>query len=197
MYTTKYIKYAAAREANRRRGLSKQAGVWTQALGAGLMGQVPYTNSIGTLHGLVSESPTLEELKAMDSDRIKDLIPGVGASRLVRRSNAVRKLLKEDPAAWDFDLTTPLSLVNPLNILAALPAAATAAVTPKVSLEKMHEIENDPHRYLKAMLIPGYATHRDFKRLGLSSRLAKGDPEAIRAEVKRIKDKYNYEDEEE
>lgn len=50
----------------------------------------------GDIHGFLSETPTIQDIKKMDSDTGPGFVPGVADSRLLRRRRAIRGLLNED-----------------------------------------------------------------------------------------------------
>lgn len=183
--------------------MRKIASAYTDTLG-GFVGGLPFgalaavpgaapiahavSNAVGlggNIHGLISaQKQPIAELAELEQDPLKAVIPGVAASRLMRRQRLVHKLLAKDPSSnmWPA-LHRTLSVLNPLNLVASPFAGLAAAVTDGHTPEQRAEVANDEGQTLKTWLIPGYGVYQMYKDLGLSNRL--GDIENTVANLKR------------
>lgn len=164
--------------------LRKQAGVYSDALlsiipDAIASSVVPGSSLIaGVGHGGFSgiKSP-LRELREVNENESTALVPGVGASRAVRRQRALGELLaKENKGQHLWAHRFGAALLNPLNTLATIPAGVVAAITPGHTVADRRKALNDPNARLKTWLIPGYGTYQYYKDQGLANRLGHMNP---------------------
>lgn len=185
--------------------LRKKASAYSDTLG-GIVGGLPFSalavaapaaapvaNVIssgvglaGNIHGIIDKQGNpVQELAQLGADPLKSMIPGVAASRLVRRQRLVHKLVAQDPSNdQNIALHRLLAnIVNPLNWVASPISGLAAAVTDGHTPEERAEVANDPNQVLKTWLIPGYGAYQTYKDLGLSNRVE--DIDQVIANLKR------------
>lgn len=131
--------------------------------------------------GMVGLAGGSSEDKAEIVDALKDLegkkkymsyIPGVGAYRLTARQQMLNKLLEdrsnEERSTGSSRTIDKLSILNPINMLAAPFAAIAAGVTPTKKLKEVADAVNDKDYRFNSWLIPGWKVYQDLKALGAS-----------------------------
>lgn len=136
--------------------------------------------SIGELEGFSHDKDVLlKKLKEFEEHPHRAWAPGVGAYRLGARKVMTQKLLedkkdKDRSTGTSRAVLNQLSLINPLNLLGAVPAALLAAITKSHKLKDTADAVNDNHYTLKSLLIPGWDTYKAWKAVGTSDKLSKG-----------------------
>ena len=157
--------------------LNKKASSYGDALRSIPASMIPYLgaaaagmgSSIGTVEGISQDKPELvEKLKEFDEHPNRAFAPGVGSYRLTARKAMLQKLLEDksnkDRATGTSRLVMDsLSLLNPLNLVAAPLAGLAAAVTKTKSLKDAADTANDENYGLKSFLIPGWNLYNQWK----------------------------------
>lgn len=188
---------------NTTNGVAKHASAYTDTIG-GIVGGLPFgalaavpgaapiahaaSNAVGlggSIHGLVDRiNDPVTELAELEAKPTTALIPGVAASRLMRRQRLVNKLVAKDPSQnANVAAHRWISMINPLNLLASPFAALGAAITDGHTPDERAEVADDENQVLKTWLIPGYGTYQMYKDLGLSNRV--GDIDQVINNLKR------------
>lgn len=108
---------------NRIRKLARQlkkAELLNDAVGAGASTLytypiAPITALAGHIHGMAADAPSVSDIKKLDNQPGTSFLPGVGFSRMQRRSKALRKLLKDDPDSYDLPVSDVIGTwTNPI-----------------------------------------------------------------------------------
>ena len=151
---------------------SLTGGPWLPA-GARLGGSV-----VGRFQEAADPAAAAKELMEMDKGKEAPLswVPGYNSYKVSKRKALINQLLQDkgntehnnvSRAVYDY-----VKWLNPLNIVAGIPAALTAAATDKRTLKEQKETADDKYYGLKSMLIPGWNTYNHFKSIGAADRLA-------------------------
>lgn len=147
------------------------------------MGEVIWSGPLGIIGNLKAAEDALktrdqlqaiERLKELEgTSALADILPGVGSYRATTRKLETEKALgvdDEDAANRSGELV--LSMLNPLNLVAAPGAALAAALTPKYTLEEALESYKGDQDTAGSFLIPGKALYKALKRYGASERIS-------------------------
>ena len=135
-------------------------------------------HSIGQVEGMSHDKDKLiEKLQEFEKHTGRAYAPGVGAYRLAARKAMLNKLLenkKDDERATGTSrlVMDNVSMLNPLNIIAAPAAALAAAITKTKTLGEAAKTANDHNYGLKSMLIPGWNQYQQWKAIGASDKVS-------------------------
>lgn len=178
---------------------------------------------LGSIGGLLSETPSIEDIHELDANPNESIVPGVGISRLLRRRRAVRNQLRDKPGSNGVDmpvseLTGPLSayyapVIAGAGIGKLMGSAGTgtsigmgigaggtalgallAGLTPRRTLEEQARVENSKIRPWLRHIVPGLSVYDTLKAIGASKHLS-GDIDTVKEEIARIRENRRMEEE--
>lgn len=170
---------------------------------------------VGAVHGLASKAPDVDDIKRMDDTANRSFIPGVAASRFLRRRRALRRLLYDKPEMLDLPISEITGqVISPYvsgqiggliggvkgtgagmgvglggNLLGTL----AAAMTPRRSLEEQAKLENSTTRAILRHLIPGLAAYDMWKGIGATRNLSDRAPGEIYDELRYVREQRERE----
>lgn len=131
----------------------------------------PLEYMVGGAHGVVAELPKNPRaaIKELNDNPAVSLLPSVSTSRLYRRQRLLAKLINTNKNLAAHRLASVY--VNPLNLLAEVPAGLAAYMTPEQSLKERAKANSGDYEAIKTWLIPGYGTYQGWKDVGATNRV--------------------------